>query len=765
MQTLPMLSVETGSGPEKSPVLAKTGAEPADRETLHGLRRFYLGGPDTGAGKEWMDRDILPALMHPYRAAETFRIDYPVFLPPETRGEDPGPGCVRSLTEFLRDLAPADASKILGDNLDRLEKTVRGITALGPGTADAREILGRAGEAMRKDLKLSPEHDGELAGALEAMAGAVPAGGVLVSLTRNTPLDLLRHAAQCHARSTRAAFRKRTRTMAEKIRLLLESDRMKRPEGRDPKRVEGMVGEVSSRFLDSGNLARMMGTPRSTSLSDDRRERLETALAQLEDETPTSDARLLTLVHDGSLEKSAEKSLRGWQVLHEGDPCAAAARCFDLAAESLAEVIRAERLARLELDGNYDPDRHGPVLERLDWHRFSAEELRLIPPIVALVSSDYLVREGLLSLSQLLLSGRPVHVLVIDHPEKNPGSEGARFRGNRFEPGYLGMSLREAWVQQTSSSRPAHMVSGFFRALRRPRPGLHVVSPGFQADGKQPRLGSWFQAGAALESRAHPSFQYDPDAGYSWARRLDFSGNPQPEADWPVYELSAKTDGGQNEVLNLAFTFADFALLDPAHAGHFRMIPDGIAENELAPVDRHLDLSPEEAATTIPFVWGVDGTGTLRRLAVTAALVRAARDRLAYWRTLQELAGFRNEYALEAAARARTEAEEKARKDAEAVEEKHREELERLRRDAAEEVVTELTAALLDVDASALAAPTLIEGLGGRSVDEITEVLLQAVRPETLDEESAGPAGTNVEQAAARLMEALDPDRLEENPS
>ena len=357
-------------------------------------------------------------------------------------------------------------------------------------------------------------------------------------------------------------------------------------------------------------------------------------------------------------------------------------------------------------------------------------------------------------------------MLVLDHPGTSPGAENAEMalRGHRFEPGYLGVSLREAWVQQTSTSRPGHMVSGFFRALRRTRPGLHVVSPGFDAQGGKPRLGPWFHAAAALESRAHPSFQYDPDAGNSWARRLDFSENPQPGNDWPVYELSAKTETGSTQALSLAFTFADFALLDPAHAGHFLMISDGIPDEEICTLDRHLTLSPEEAATTVPFVWGVDGTGTLRRLAVTAAMARAAADRLGYWYTLQELAGVKNEYAEEAAHRARTETQEVAEREREEMDRKHREEMERLRRNATEEVVTELTAALLDVDISTLATPTLIEGLGGRSVDEIAEVLLQAVRPESLEDENAGPAGENVEQTAARLMEALDPDRLEENP-
>jgi hypothetical protein len=771
MHTMTSMAPLTDSEAGPSPVLAKPAEKPADKETLQTLRRFHLAGPLPGGKDVWLDMDILPALLHPYRDTDAVRIEYPIFLPrepPEFEEGEHESGCSLILADFIGEIASGEnKSRILQDNLLRLEQYVRKAVADRPGSHDARETFQEAARTMRKELVLSDEDDRMLEGDLREMVEAIPEGGVLVSLTEHTPLDLIRHAAQCHARSSQKTFRDRVREVAEKTRALLDADRLKRPEGRDPGVVRSTVGEVGSRFLNPSGLAGLMGTSQGPStLSEERRKRLETALLHLEDETPASGERLLTLIHDGSLRKEARNDLKGWQVAAEGDPYAAAAKKFDEAAESLAEVIRAERLARLEYEGQYDPDRHGPWLEQLDWHGFSREELHLIPPIVALVSSDHLARRGLLSLSRMILSGRPVHILVIDHPAENPGAEeaGVAPRGVRFEPGYLGMSHREAWVQQTSSARPRHMMNGFAKALQGTRTALHVVVTGFNPGGGKPRLGPWFYSGSALESRAHPCFQYDPEAGNSWARRLDFSENPAPADDWPVYELSAKTEDGGEQNLSLSFTFADFALLDPAFARHFRLVPEGIPDSELYTLNTYLALPQEEAVQKIPFVWGVDGTGKLRRLAMTRRLAWAGKDRLGYWHTLQELAGVRNEYVEEAARRAREEAEAKGNQEREELQNEHERELESLRRKATEDVVTQLTAALLEVDIGALASSTLIEGLQGRTVDEVAEVLLEAISPEALREESAGEAGEQVEQAAEKLMELIDPDRLEENP-
>jgi hypothetical protein len=194
------------------------------------------------------------------------------------------------------------------------------------------------------------------------------------------------------------------------------------------------------------------------------------------------------------------------------------------------------------------------------------------------------------------------------------------------------------------------------------------------------------------------------------------------------------TEAGGEETLPVVVTLADLALLDPAHAAHFRPVPDGFPEGDLVTVDAYLDLEAEEAAGKIPVVWAVDGENRLRRLAVSRALARAAADRRSFWRTVQELAGVRNEYVEGAERRAREDAESRAREALAREAQRHAEELARVEASAVETVVRRLTASLLEVDPALFAAPgsaSLLETLRTGSVDDVARALLEAVEPET----------------------------------
>jgi hypothetical protein len=163
---------------------------------------------------------------------------------------------------------------------------------------------------------------------------------------------------------------------------------------------------------------------------------------------------------------------------------------------------------------------------------------------VVVVPAALVAGDGL-SLSRLLLSGRPVQILLLGHPAESPGAEADdALSGYRFEPGYLGISHREAVVQQTTIARPLHMLEGFAKGLHAAHTALHVVAV---ADGDRGAGASadplQFLA-AALEGRAHPVFHYDPEAGETWSRRMAFHENPANDDDWPVHELAMKKEEG-----------------------------------------------------------------------------------------------------------------------------------------------------------------------------------------------------------------------------
>lgn len=572
--------------------------------------------------------------------------------------------------------------------------------------------------------------------------------------------------------AARTAFRAEARRLATAVEAVLGADREKRPESREVGALGGAMGELGTRFVDPSALAGVVGRRRTAAaLPPARRQRLEVARDALAAFAEGDAGPDLLIVHDDTLAAFADAgrgTYPGWRIMASHEPCGDAAELFDAEAERLARLVAAARLARLLADGTYDPERHDPWLDHLDWRGFRRVELALLPAVVALTSADHVARRGMLALSHLLLSGRPVQVVLAVRPAASPGTApgGDPLAGFRFEPGYLGIGHREALVQQTSATRPGHMAAGFERAAHAACACLHVVAiPAEDESPLPPRL----RAAAAEEGRAHPLFRYDPSAGTSWARRLDFAANPAPAEDWPRAKLAATTADGGETVLELAFTFADYALLEPAFAGHFRLAPDDLPAADLVPLADHLDLSPAEAAHKLPFIWAADRDGQLHRLIVSRRLALASRDRLGYWRTLQELAGVRNEYVLAAEARVREEVEARAREEREAAAGRHAEELEALRRGAVEEVVDRLTAALLEVDVASFASPAAaaapLAGLGG-SVEEVSAALTALAGGAGEGEDrgnGAKPADPRVDRLAAELLAAADLDHLESN--
>jgi hypothetical protein len=755
MQAIDPVSSPTTSSPQAQggtkapprPRLAKGQAAPADAMTA--VRRFFVGLPEENRPE--MPAGTLPALLHGYRGAAV-RGEYPVFLPPVDGAAEALP---LSLTELLGRLLPEKGP--LSDHQRRLERAVRSLLEDKGAAAEAASLVAAAGEAVRRELALPETDDANLASALDALVAAVPAGGRLLGWSDGAPLVLLRHAAAARLRPARAAFLDEVREVAAGLTAMLG--------GGAAKGSDASLGSLGSRFVDPSRLAGVASASRSSSRMDGaRRQRLESARDALLRFIADGTTPALSLLAENGL-APAPAHLEGWTVEETDDPLAAAAERFDAVAGELAAVLRAVRLARLEASGDYLPERHGPALERLDWHAFSADEMALLPPLVVRVSAAHAAGDGLLALSRLLLSARPVQVMVEVEPAASPAGA-APLDGVRFELASLGLGHREAFVQQSGRARPVQMAAGFARALASGRAALHVVDTlPENATAAAATLDPFLVAGAALEGRAHPLFVYDPAAGEGWARRLDFSRNPSPAQDWSDGELVVSADGGER-TLDLAFTFADYALLDASLADSFRPLPAGLEDDDLVPMADWLAFEPAEAAHRVPWIWAVDGSGNALRLAVGRRLARACRDRLAYWRTLQEMAGVRSEHAERAAAAARSEAEQAAGEEMERLRQAHAAEMEQVERRAAEEVVDRLTRGLLGLEPGTFVAPGAAVGVSlppalGGNADEVTASLLAAVGTPTDEGASEAAPSPQVSELTDRLLSLLDPAELE----
>lgn len=678
---------------------AETGA------ALSALRRFCLGEPGAAAALDAPDETWLPAALYPYRNQQSLRQDYPLFV---SVGPDGAPACrpiVDLLFEAVEAFAPEpDEAKALKDNLSRLELELRAKLAdLGSEPADAGPAIRAACEALDARLALKGDSAKQLQADLARLTDSVPDGGVFLPMSEQTALRLYAMAARAEAAARANALHAEITRLRSRLRDLLATERAKGDAGRDESKLTGSIGASEAGHFDAAALSKVLGRIKQGRPGDpDRIQRLGDTIAVFETYLADPGEAQPHILSRRAAPAGLEVGLRWLRV--DADPCTEASAIFDRLAGDRVELIAAIRTARLELSRGYDPARHDPLVRSLDWRAFSQDELLLLPPVLALETPEQLGGPDMVSLSRLLLSGRPVDVLVDVPAAGDPGAgAGEALTRYRLELAYLGMGHREALVNQTTAARPGHMLEGFLRGLRAMHASLHVVASGLTAEGAEPRLGAWLHGGAALEGRAHPLFHYDPEAGDTWAARLDFSMNPSAEEDWPACAIPHTDAGGVERTIATRFTFADFALLEESFRAEFRVVPDGLAGDTLLDAPEYFTLDPDASAEMIPFVWAADGRGRLRRLAFTRRLAFACRDRLDYWHTLQELSGVRNEFVREAVAneRARLNAEFAAER--ETLNAEHAAEIERVQKQAAGEALRRLAEGLVNADLSTLA--------------------------------------------------------------
>jgi pyruvate ferredoxin oxidoreductase beta subunit len=213
---------------------------------------------------------------------------------------------------------------------------------------------------------------------------------------------------------------------------------------------------------------------------------------------------------------------------------------------------------------------------------------------------------GFQSLSRMVASGADINVLVLDtQAYSNTGGQAstATFGGQvaklsafgtaqhgklerRKELGRILMSHGEVYVAQVSTAHVNHFYRAVIEANEYPGPAVLIAYTPCMPEHGIPDDAGARSLRAAVDSRAFPLFTYDPRRGATIAERLSLAGNPSLEADW--HRLPDGTD----------YDFIAFARGEGRFAPHF----------------------------------AADGTATSEILATRD-------ERLASWRTLQELAG------------------------------------------------------------------------------------------------------------------------------
>jgi pyruvate-ferredoxin/flavodoxin oxidoreductase len=283
----------------------------------------------------------------------------------------------------------------------------------------------------------------------------------------------------------------------------------------------------------------------------------------------------------------------------------------------------------------------------------------MMPPVIVLGGDGAMLDIGFQNLSRMLISGRPIKVLVVDtQVYSNTGGQactsafigqvcdmatfGEKQQGKvepRKEIGLLSIAHRGVFVAQTSQAHPNHMLKSFIDGMVSRRPAVFSCYTTCQPEHGVADDASARQAKLVLEGRGFPFFVYDPDKGPTMKERLSLTGNPALAADWPTYALEFTNEKGEKEKKNLPMTFADFAATEGRFSKHFGKVKDGTPEETLVAFHDYVAMSKEARAGKTPFIWATRKDGKLQRLAASSTLVASAEERLDFWRMLQDLAG------------------------------------------------------------------------------------------------------------------------------
>ena len=204
------------------------------------------------------------------------------------------------------------------------------------------------------------------------------------------------------------------------------------------------------------------------------------------------------------------------------------------------------------------------------------------------------------------------------------------------------MDLNTSYVLQSSGSNLFQLREAIGRGMAHRGSSLFHVFMG-QVGGAG--LPAYLIAAAATESRAFPTFVYDPSAGSDWASRLRIADNPQAELDWPLYMLSYEDEEHQRLSDSLAFTLVDFIACDRRYHAHFAAVTRTSWTCSMVSLAELLVPEADGLSGKVPYVMMLDRDDRLRRVIVDERLVREARRCVEMWRSLQELGGIHNSHA------------------------------------------------------------------------------------------------------------------------
>lgn len=586
---------------------------------------FHLTGRlPQGEFAAFASSELQPAILAGYRDLTALRYDYPLVFVND--GKQPLQSLSGLINATLKTLADDSDIGRLRQHAVRIERDIR--RAVAGGTAGPFKTLWDAA------VKRLSANDEQLPSSAKRLRAAIKVDGEVIDCDANTAFKLVRHVWQVAQDAKAKVFRAEINRLIMKLSDILSAEFVRSKEGQSAERLRASVGAVHQKTFDFDALSHLLhDSAREVPMPESRRQRVRGLLSVLRTQRFYAPA--------GEDDK--------W--IGVGDVYAFA---FDKASDAVAayrdrlpkmiELAKAIAVARLETAGEYSEARHEAFFAEFGANGLDSGELTLFPDYLVCTRASDLAPADAELIQQVFDAGMPVNVVVQadDLLAPSPFSSHVLVSGLRNrELTSTAIASGTAYVVQTAASGLFKLHEQIERGIAYAGPALLSVYSGANGGG----LPAYLTAAAAAESRAFPTFVYDPSAGGQWAARFSVQWNSQVDLDWPMQRFDYEDADQQINSESVAFTLVDFLACDPRAAKYFAKVSRDKWTADMVPVSEFLARGENDLTDKVPSLLMVDRDNRLQKVIVNDRLVREARRCAEAWRSLRELGGVHNSHA------------------------------------------------------------------------------------------------------------------------
>jgi hypothetical protein len=583
---------------------------------------------------------LKPALFARYGTLARLRYDFPLVL---IEGKE---AVLRPLSAIIDDIlgeiaAPDTGGEALRQQILGLENAIRQLVVGGE-----RDTLSNLWRRCAADLlsKSGEPPFGPLDTNLDRAREVLRVDGLVIDCDANTPKAVFIHAWQRVHTTKAKEFRRMVDGLILGLSDILKAEFMKSDAARTPDALQASIGTSFSSAFDFDALSSILSHGEANEKPlDDRQKRINWALNILRTQRFYEPGR-------SSESKSGQPQPHGFIF----ESCAAALDAFRQRLPEIIEFVKALTIAELEIANRYRVALHDAEFEQFNETDLSAEQLALLPYSLVCLRDGRTDTVDTVQAFEALASGLPIKVLIAtDDILGNTSPEPSRtaFGVGSARLAAMAVGLNSAYVLQASSAYLSRTVERVVTGMRYDGPALFCVFSG--AVETVPHVAPYLLAAAATESRAFPTFTYDPSAGPDWASRFDLNDNPQVTHDWAQHNFDYEDEAMQRKSEDIAFSYVDFTVCDQRYAHYCHSSGCNEWNKHMVPVSQCLAPSIAVSNGQLPYVLTLGADEKLRRTVVDDKIVEAARHCNDAWHQLQELAGINNSHAIRLVAKER----------------------------------------------------------------------------------------------------------------